>query len=63
MIRAEHRIVIAAVAVFVSLGGMVTAIRGLLFDLDSLTRYGVIIAGIGVACLAFMLNPRPTDRP
>jgi hypothetical protein len=63
MTRAEHRIVIAAIAVFVSLGSMTAAIRGLLFAGDSVTRYCAIVMGLGIACLAFMLNPRPSDRP
>ena len=63
MVRVEHKIVIAAIAVFVSLGGMAIAIRGLLFNVDSLTRLGAIVAVLGIAWLTFMLNPRPSDRP
>ncbi|MGF6757001.1 DUF2964 family protein [Paraburkholderia sp. GAS334] len=62
MVRAERRIVFATIAVFVVLGGIAAAIHGLLFDQDSVTRNGVIVAGIGVACLALMLTPRPTDE-
>ncbi|MFM0393440.1 DUF2964 family protein [Paraburkholderia phytofirmans] len=61
MIRAERRIVFAAIAVFVALGGMATVIHGVLFDIRDSMLYGGISLVLGVAVLALMLTPRPTD--
>lgn len=57
MVRAEHRIVLAAIAVFVALAGMASAIHGLLFGEDSVTRYGAAAIVAGVACFVMLLNP------
>jgi hypothetical protein len=62
MIRAERRIVFAAIAVFVSLGGMAMVIHGVLFDTRNATVYGGVLLVIGVAVLALMLTPRPRDK-
>lgn len=62
MIRAERRIVFAAIAVFVALAGMAMVIHGVLFDTRNATLYGGVLLVLGVAVLALMLTPRPTDK-
>ncbi|ASV99332.1 DUF2964 family protein [Paraburkholderia aromaticivorans] len=62
MIRAERRIVFAAIAVFVALAGMGIVIRGVLYDTHNATVYGGVLLVLGVAVLAVMLTPRPTDK-
>jgi heme A synthase len=62
MIRAERRIVIAAIAVFVALAGMAMVIHGVLYDTRNDTVYGGVLLVIGVAVLALMLTPRPSDK-
>ena len=52
MVRAEVRIVLAAIATFVALAGIAVAIRGLLFDQNAAVIYGAgaIVGGVfGVA--------------
>lgn len=62
MVRAERRIVFAAIAVFVALAGMAMVIHGVLFDIRNATVYGGFMLVIGVAVLALMLTPRPSDK-
>jgi hypothetical protein len=57
MIRIEPRIAIAAISVFVALAGLAMALRGLIFDVPSLVRYGVAAIIASVAMLVVMLNP------
>ena len=40
MVRTELRVVLAAIATFIMLGGIAVAIHGLLFDLTDAVRYG-----------------------
>ncbi|MFP3564598.1 DUF2964 family protein [Paraburkholderia sp. SIMBA_030] len=61
MVRAEHRIVLAAIAVFFALGGIATAIHGVLSGADSVTRYGAAAIVAGVACFVMLLNPTAND--
>ncbi|SDH30917.1 DUF2964 family protein [Paraburkholderia phenazinium] len=56
MERTEYRTVFAAMAVFLSLAGIATAIHGLLFDEYSVTHYGVAAIMVGVACFLVLLN-------
>jgi hypothetical protein len=62
MVRIEYRIVFAAIAVFLSLAGMATAIHGLLVDDYSVTRYGAAAIVLGVACFVLLLNPTAGGR-
>ncbi|BAX63481.1 DUF2964 family protein [Burkholderia stabilis] len=57
MIRRQYRIVVAAIAVFVSLAGMMAAVTGLLFDSEIALRGGAIALVAGVAGFVVMLNP------
>lgn len=59
MVRAEFRIVLATLAVFVAIVGMLAAIRGLLFDQNSVLRYGSAAVVAGVASFVMLLNPAP----
>lgn len=61
MVRAEPKIVVAAIAVFVTLGGLASAIHGLLFDQSAAIRYGLVAMVIGIACFVLMLNPSARD--
>jgi hypothetical protein len=63
MIRGEGRIVAAAVAVFVALGGIAAAINGLLFDREHVTWYGVLAVLIAATTFVVMLTPFPGDEP
>ncbi|EKS66683.1 hypothetical protein BURK_032584 [Burkholderia sp. SJ98] len=63
MIRGEGRIVAALGAVFVTLGGINAALRGLLFDETSVMYYGVLAILIGAASFVVMLTPFPSDEP
>lgn len=63
MIRGEGRIVAALGAVFVSLGGIHAALRGLLFDETAVMYYGVLAILIGAASFVVMLTPLPSDEP
>ena len=56
MIRRQSRIVVAAIAVFVSLAGMMGVVSGLLFD-NAMALHGGAIALVGVAGFVVMLNP------
>lgn len=62
MVRAERRIVFAAIAVFVALAGMGMFIHGVLFDYSNATLYGGVLLVLGVAVLALMLSPRASDK-
>ncbi|AWV04936.1 hypothetical protein DM992_37225 [Burkholderia sp. JP2-270] len=57
MIRRQYRIVVAAIAVFVSLVGMMAVVTGLLFDEAMALRGGAIALIVGVAGFVVMLNP------
>ncbi|WP_423396314.1 DUF2964 family protein [Burkholderia sp. LMG 21824] len=57
MIRRQYRIVVAAIAVFVSLAGMMAVVSGLLFDNTTALRGGAIALIVGVAGFVVMLNP------
>jgi hypothetical protein len=57
MIRAETRIVLAAIAVFVALGGMAASIRGLLYEYPLWVHIGAVAMVMGVACFALLLRP------
>ncbi|MFL9913771.1 DUF2964 family protein [Paraburkholderia sp. RL17-337-BIB-A] len=57
MIRAEPRIIGAAVAVFVALAGLAGLIRGLLFDRTDFVHYGATALIGGVVCFVLLLNP------
>ncbi|AOI99995.1 MULTISPECIES: DUF2964 family protein [Burkholderia] len=59
MIRRQYRIVVAAIAVFVSLAGMMSVVTGLLFDETIALRGGAVALIVGVACFVVMLNPGP----
>jgi uncharacterized membrane protein len=61
MVRKEYRIVLAAIAVFVALGGVGLVIHGLLFDRNVSFRYGMAAVVIGVAGFVMLLNPTPKD--
>ncbi|MDR5762327.1 DUF2964 family protein [Caballeronia sp. LZ035] len=63
MINGEGRIVAALGAVFVTLGGIHAALRGLLFDETAVTWYGVLAIVIGAASFVVMLTPLPGDDP
>ncbi|BBP98449.1 hypothetical protein BSFA1_35780 [Burkholderia sp. SFA1] len=63
MIRGEGRIVAALGAVFLTLGGIHAALRGLLFDETAVTYYGVLAILIGAASFVVMLTPLPSDEP
>jgi hypothetical protein len=63
MIRGEGRIVAALGAVFVTLGGIDAALRGLLFDETAVMYYGVLAILIGAASFVVMLTPLPSDEP
>lgn len=56
MVRSESRIVFAAIAVFVALGGIGASIRGLLYDEAPVFHYGVAALIVGVACFVMLLN-------
>jgi len=58
MDRREYRIVVAAIAVFVSLAGMMAVVTGLLFDEAMALHGGAIALIVGVATFVVMLNPR-----
>ncbi|KAB0634195.1 DUF2964 family protein [Burkholderia latens] len=59
MIRRQSRIVVAAIAVFVSLAGMMAVVTGLLFDESTALHGGAIALILGVAAFVVMLNPGP----
>ncbi|KVH57673.1 hypothetical protein WS89_21810 [Burkholderia sp. MSMB1072] len=62
MIRRQYRIVAAAIAVFVSLAGMMAVVTGLLFDATTALRGGAVALIVGVAGFVVMLNPGPKDE-
>lgn len=59
MVRREYRIAVAAIAVFVSLAGMMAVVTGLLFDETMALHGGAIALIVGVAAFVVMLNPGP----
>ncbi|MGR3910236.1 DUF2964 family protein [Burkholderia sp. SR8] len=60
MIRRQSRIVVAAIAVFVSLAGMMAVVTGLLFDEATALRGGAVALIAGVAAFVAMLDPGRT---
>lgn len=63
MVRAEVRIVLAAIATFVALAGIAVAIRGLLLDQNAAVIYGAGAIVGGVFGVALLLNAWPKDVP
>ncbi|AYZ62743.1 DUF2964 domain-containing protein [Burkholderia multivorans] len=61
MVRTELRVILAAIATFVMLGGIGVAIHGLLFDIQDALLYGAAAIGLGVATTAVALNVWPKD--
>ncbi len=61
MVRTELRIVLAAIATFIMLGGIAVAIHGLLFDIEDALRYGAAAIALGVTTAAVTLNVWPKD--
>lgn len=61
MIRAEARIILAAVAVFTALAGIGATIRGLLFESPGFIHYGTAALVIGVFCFVVLLIPSTRD--
>jgi hypothetical protein len=57
MARAESRIVLAVIAVFVALGGIASSIRGLLYESPALVHIGAYAMVLGVACFVLLLRP------
>jgi len=57
MMQGKYRVAFATLAIFVSIVGIVSSIRGLLFDQDSAVRYGVAAVFAGVATFVMLLNP------
>ena len=62
MIRRESRIVAATLAVLVALAGICVALDGLVFDSQTVFRYGAATLLIGIACFVLLLNPRSNDH-
>ncbi len=62
MVKAEARIVAAAIAVFVALAGIMVALHGLVFDRQAALDYGALAVLIGVASFAVLLMPMPEDH-
>ncbi|MGY6123547.1 DUF2964 family protein (plasmid) [Paraburkholderia strydomiana] len=61
MVRAEPRIILAAVAVFTALAGMGATIRGLLFDSQAFIHYGGLALILGIASFVVLLMPTTGD--
>nr|WP_241021186.1 DUF2964 domain-containing protein [Burkholderia sp. Ac-20344] len=61
MVRTELRVVLAAIATFIMLGGIAVAIHGLLFDLTDAVRYGAAAIAVGATTAAVALNVWPND--
>jgi hypothetical protein len=61
MVRTELRVVLAAIATFIMLGGIAVAIHGLLFDLTNAVQYGAAAIAVGATTAAIALNIWPTD--
>lgn len=57
IMRANFRIVLATLAVFVAISGILAALHGLLFDRDSVVRYGATAVVVGIAAFVLLLNP------
>jgi hypothetical protein len=61
MVHGELRILVAALAVFVSLAGLAVAIHGLLFDEHNFVVYGMAIVSGGIVAFVAMLTVHPKD--
>lgn len=61
MVHGRYRIIIATVAVFVALAGLMASVRGLLYDDQYVVRFGVGAMLAGVAGFVLMLNPKQKD--
>ena len=55
--RAKYRIGLATVATFVAIVGILAAIHGVLFDQESVIRYGAASVIAGLAAFVMLLNP------
>jgi len=62
MIKKQYRIVLAAIFVFVALGGLGGAVHGLLFDNTRVFKYAVIALAAGIAAFVALLNPTAKDE-
>ncbi|WP_179402305.1 DUF2964 family protein [Burkholderia guangdongensis] len=62
MVRAELRVVVAAIATFVVLAGIAMAIHGLLFDRAGALYGGVLAITLGVTTCVVELTVWPKDR-
>ena len=61
IVRAEWRIVLAALATFAALAGAAVCIHGLLFDQTRVIWLGIGVIAAAVVALVVMLNPAPKD--
>lgn len=61
MVVPEYRIVTAAIAIFATLGGIVAALTGLVFDEKMPFDYGVGVVIIGTITFTLLLNVKPND--
>jgi hypothetical protein len=57
MQRTELRMVIAAIGVFIWLGGLYGTIHGLIYDIRPEFRYGMLALAIGIVIFVAALNP------
>lgn len=57
MRRDELRMVIAAIGVFIWLGGLYGTIHGLIYDVRPEFRYGMVALGAGIVVFVAALNP------
>jgi hypothetical protein len=57
MVRLEARIVVAAIATFVALGGIAVSIHGLLYEQDRVMWWGIVAIAGGITGMVVMLNP------
>ena len=62
MIRSPYRIGAATIAVFITLGGLMASVHGLLYDSHPSFRYGIAALIVGIAGLVMMLNPSHDDH-
>jgi uncharacterized protein (DUF111 family) len=58
----EFRVVIAAIAAFLTLFGAFATIHGLLYDLGTFIEGGMITVVCGIVCIVVMLTPWPGDK-
>jgi hypothetical protein len=61
MVRTELRIMLAKLATFAVLAGVVVCIHGLFFDQMRVIFSGVVVIVAAVATFVVMLNPSPKD--